>query len=169
MYAALVLLAITYSWLILHQIYPKDQAAGVASFLDFILDEGQSYAPYFGYLPLPALVIERAKASLAQFRSSNALAAIRAPQVPATEEQHAKASMETSASKHDAPPPSPAPARTYTVAGNESSQNIALKLYRHTSRWRDIAAANPGVDLRRLRNGQVIKRPTSVPGSDRAP
>jgi len=160
---------VTYTWLIFHQTYPKDHAAGVASFLDFVLDEGQSYSPYFGYLPLPAPVVERAKASLAQFRSANELAAIPGPEVPATEGAHPKASVDTSASNRDASITSPASARTYTVAGNESLQGIALKLYRDAARWRDIAAANPGVDLRRLRAGQVIKLPASLPGSDRAP
>jgi nucleoid-associated protein YgaU len=48
-------------------------------------------------------------------------------------------------------------------------QSIALRLYRDAARWRDIAAANPGVDLRRLHAGQVIKLPTSFLGSDRSP
>jgi phosphate transport system substrate-binding protein len=159
---------VTYSWLLFHQTYPKEQAAGVASFLDFALDEGQSYAPYFGYLPLPAPVIERAKAALAQFRSANELAAAPAREVPVTDGSAAKTSTETGAALRDAPPPSQAPSNTYTVAGNESLQSIALKLYRNSALWRDIAAANPGVDLRRLHAGQVIKLPTSGLG-DRAP
>ena len=160
---------VTYTWLLFYRSYPKEQAAAAASFLDFALDEGQSYAPYFGYLPLPAPVVERAKAAVAQFRSSNQLAAAPAPEVPMTDGSPAKSSAEAGATLRDAPPPSPALAHTYTVGGNESLQSIALKLYRDSARWRDIAAANPGVDLRRLHAGQVIKLPTSVLGSDRAP
>src|SRR5208283_1046087 len=160
---------VTYTWLLFYRSYPKEQAAAAASFLDFALDEGQSYAPYFGYLPLPAPVVERAKAAVAKFRSSNQLAAAPAPAVPMTDGSPAKSSAEAGATLRDSPPPSPALAHTYTVGGNESLQSIALKLYRDSARWRDIAAANPGVDLRRLHAGQVIKLPTSVPGSDRAP
>ncbi len=160
---------VTYSWLLFHKTYPKEQAAGVASFLDFALDEGQSYAPFFGYLPLPAPVVERAKAAVAQFRSANELAAAPAHEVTVTDGLAAKTSTETGPPLHDAPPASQAPTSTYTVGGNESLQSIALKLYRDAARWRDIAAANRGVDLRRLHAGQVIKLPTSVVGSDRAP
>ncbi len=162
---------VTYTWLIFHQTYSKDQAAGVASFLDFVLDEGQSYAPYFGYLPLPASVIERARATVAQFRANNGLMAAPTSGLSSSEEPLANGAVEASAASNrdTSPSPSSAPARTYTVAGNESLQSIALKLYRDAARWRDIAAANPGLDLRRLRAGQVIKLPTSGLGSDRAP
>jgi hypothetical protein len=34
---------------------------------NWLVDEGQSYAPYFGYIPLPEPVVEQAKAALARF------------------------------------------------------------------------------------------------------
>ena len=63
---------VTYSWLLLYRKYPAEQARALTSFIDFALGEGQSYAPYFGYLPLPAPVVERAKAALAEFNSGAA-------------------------------------------------------------------------------------------------
>ena len=42
------------------------------SFLNFAYDEGQSYAPYFGYLTLPDPVIEQARAALTRFRANSA-------------------------------------------------------------------------------------------------
>ncbi len=58
----------------------------------------------------------------------------------------------------------PAPARieTYTVKAGESLSGIAAKLYGAPQKWRAIVKANPGLDPRRLRPGQVIKLPNSI-------
>ena len=55
----------------------------------------------------------------------------------------------------------------YTVVRGDSLKSIALKLYGDSARMRDIAAANAGADLRRLRPGQVIKLPATTPGEPR--
>ena len=65
---------VTYSWLLLYPSYPPEKARALVSFLTFAYDEGQSYAPYFGYLPLPQPVIEQARAALARFGTSSASA-----------------------------------------------------------------------------------------------
>ena len=61
---------VTYSWLLLYPSYPAEKARALISFLNFALDEGQSYAPYFGYLPLPEPVAKKAKAAIARFSAS---------------------------------------------------------------------------------------------------
>ena len=154
---------VTYSWLLFHRAYPKEQAAAATEFLDFALEEGQSYAPFFGYLPLPAPVVERAKAVVAQIRTASGLAAA-APrvEVPAADTAPVKASVETGSRNPVAPARAPAPASVYTVGGGENLQAIAVKVYRDPARWRDIVAANPGVDLRHLHAGQVIKLPVAA-------
>ncbi len=65
---------VTYSWILLYPAYPPEKARNLASFLNFAFDEGQSYAPYFGYLPLPEPVVDQAKAALARFAVSQASA-----------------------------------------------------------------------------------------------
>ena len=65
---------VTYSWLLLYPSYPPEKARALVSFLTFAYDEGQSYAPYFGYLPLPQPVIEQARTALARFGTSSASA-----------------------------------------------------------------------------------------------
>ncbi len=63
---------VTYSWFLLYPSYPAEKARVLISFLDFALGEGQSYSPYFGYLPLPAPVVDQAKAAVARFASKGA-------------------------------------------------------------------------------------------------
>lgn len=58
-----------------------------------------------------------------------------------------------------APPPAPPPARTYTIAPGDTLARIAAARLGDASRWRDIAAANPGLDPRRLRPGRTIDLP----------
>jgi len=65
---------LTYTWLLLYPSYPAEKARALVSFLNFAYEEGQSYAPYFGYLPLPQPVIEQARAALAHFGKSSAAA-----------------------------------------------------------------------------------------------
>jgi sulfite exporter TauE/SafE/copper chaperone CopZ len=62
------------------------------------------------------------------------------------------------------PAPSPAasaPARPaeYTIAAGDTLQRVAVKIHGDAKRWREIAAANLGLDPRRLRPGQIIKLP----------
>ncbi len=56
----------------------------------------------------------------------------------------------------------------YTIAAGDSMRSIAAKLYHDAHRWRDIAAANPGLDPHRLRPGKVIKLPQPM-GNGSAP
>ncbi|HTO79122.1 MAG TPA: LysM domain-containing protein [Methylocystis sp.] len=60
------------------------------------------------------------------------------------------------------PAPRPAPSERYTVVKGDSPWRIALKLCHDGSRWREIVAANPGFDFRRLRPGQALLLPESV-------
>lgn len=53
----------------------------------------------------------------------------------------------------------PALAESYTIAAGDSLRHIAARLYGDTRQWRRIMKANPGLDPRRLRVGQVIKLP----------
>jgi len=70
---------VTYSWILLYPSYPAEKAHAFVSFLNFAYDEGQSYAPYFGYLPLPQPVLEQARAALARFGKSSAAIPKRPP------------------------------------------------------------------------------------------
>lgn len=68
---------VTYSWLLLYRDYPADKARAVKTFVNYALEDGQSYAPYFGYLPLPSKVAEASKAAVARVNAADA--AIAAP------------------------------------------------------------------------------------------
>ena len=57
---------VTYSWLLLYRSYRAEQTRSLASFVGYALDEGQSYAPYFGYLALPPSVVELGKAAVSK-------------------------------------------------------------------------------------------------------
>jgi sulfite exporter TauE/SafE/copper chaperone CopZ len=48
---------------------------------------------------------------------------------------------------------------TYVIKAGDSLQRIAARLYHDHRRWHEIAAANPGIDLRRLKPGQAIRLP----------
>ncbi len=50
----------------------------------------------------------------------------------------------------------------YTVVKGDSPWRIALKLYHDGSRWREIVAANPGFDFRRLQPGQALQLPVNA-------
>lgn len=56
------------------------------------------------------------------------------------------------------PPPTPVPA-DYTVQRGDTLAGIAKKRYGDARRWRDVAAANPGLRVGRLKPGQVLKLP----------
>lgn len=57
---------VTYSWALLYRDYPAEKARALTAFFTYALEEGQSYAPYFGYLPLPPKVAAMGKAALAR-------------------------------------------------------------------------------------------------------
>ena len=69
-----------------------------------------------------------------------------------------------------APPPAPVPAKTspaedfilHKVAAGETLASIAKYYSGKTAAWREIAAANPGLDPSRLKEGQTLKIPLSV-------
>jgi sulfite exporter TauE/SafE/copper chaperone CopZ/phage tail protein X len=58
-----------------------------------------------------------------------------------------------------APPPAALAPETYRVARGDTLVSIARKLYGDGSKWRDIAAANPGLNARKLIPGQVLTLP----------
>lgn len=55
--------------------------------------------------------------------------------------------------------PTPAPVETYVVQRGDTLKRIAKKKYGSVARWRDIAAANPGVREGRLKQGQRLTLP----------
>lgn len=52
--------------------------------------------------------------------------------------------------------------RTYRIMGGDTLSGIAEKFYHDPGRWRDIAMANPRLDPRRLRIGEIINLPQPV-------
>jgi len=60
-------------------------------------------------------------------------------------------------------------ANTYTVCSGDTLKRLASRLYGDAQRWRDIAEANPGLDPRRLRVGQMIKLPVTHPSGQFPP
>ena len=57
----------------------------------------------------------------------------------------------------------PAAGGTYTVKKGDTFIKIAREVYGDPSRMKDIAAANPGVDPRKLKVGQTIILPDAGP------
>jgi LysM repeat protein len=53
-------------------------------------------------------------------------------------------------------------ARTHTVAAGETASSIAAKYLGDRNAYMAIARANPGVDINRIREGQVLVIPTSA-------
>ena len=56
------------------------------------------------------------------------------------------------------PPPEPVE-RVHTVRKGDTFWSLATRYYGTGRRWRDIAAANPSLDPRRLRIGQTVRIP----------
>jgi LysM repeat protein len=52
--------------------------------------------------------------------------------------------------------------RTYKIQAGDTLSGLAGKLYGNPARWRDIALANPKLDPRRLRAGEIIKLPQTA-------
>lgn len=59
---------VTYSWLLLNENYPADQAEAIVSFVGWGLDAGQAIAPDLGYLALPAAVADLGKNALSRIK-----------------------------------------------------------------------------------------------------
>ena len=57
------------------------------------------------------------------------------------------------------PPVSAAGTGTYTIQKKDTLWSIATRLLGNGQRYRDIIAANPGLDPKKLAVGQVIKIP----------
>jgi len=70
--------------------------------------------------------------------------------------------MPEPSSRAVAPPPSRAP-ETYEIVAGDTLRRIAARVYGRADLWARIAKANPGLDPRRLRVGQVIALPASAP------
>ncbi|MBG0801539.1 sulfite exporter TauE/SafE family protein [Methylocystis sp. H4A] len=60
------------------------------------------------------------------------------------------------------PPASAAVQKTYTVRRGDTLRAIAKRLYGDEKRWRDIAAANPALNRKKLRQGQIITLPADA-------
>jgi Domain of unknown function (DUF5134)/LysM domain len=79
--------------------------------------------------------------------------------LPATQAPNAVASEPARPPAETTPP---AVAHTYTVVAGDTLRGIAARLYGNARQWHSIEKANPGLDPRRLRIGQVIKLPLAV-------
>ncbi|MEF3367447.1 sulfite exporter TauE/SafE family protein [Methylocystis sp. 9N] len=76
-----------------------------------------------------------------------------APPAPATP------SPQAAAQPTEAAPPVAEAAPIYRVGRGDTLRAIAKKLYGEESRWRDIAAANPSLNPKKLRAGQTLNLP----------
>lgn len=63
---------VTYSWVLLYRNYPADKARALTAFVNFAVEEGQTYAPFFGYIPIPPKVAELGKAFVAKLSAGDA-------------------------------------------------------------------------------------------------
>lgn len=63
------------------------------------------------------------------------------------------------ADKPPIPEKKPTIPTTYTVAAGDTLSKIAIKLYGDARKWREIAKANPHLDVKKLKAGQVIHVP----------
>lgn len=81
-------------------------------------------------------------------------------------EQPAIAPVESTTPGERTTQPAQAHEDAYTIVAGDSLRGIAAKHYHNAHRWRDIAAANPGLDPRRLRPGTVIKLPLPMGNGD---
>ncbi|MBI1980959.1 MAG: sulfite exporter TauE/SafE family protein [Methylocystis sp.] len=59
-------------------------------------------------------------------------------------------------------PPDSAAVQTYTIRRGDTLRRIAKRLYGDERRWREIAAANPSLDPRKLREGQSVNLPAGA-------
>ena len=59
---------VTYSWLLLYEDYPEQEAQAIGSFVDFGLGAGQTIAAGLGYLALPRAVADLGKDALSRMK-----------------------------------------------------------------------------------------------------
>jgi phosphate transport system substrate-binding protein len=76
---------VTYSWILLYRNYPADKGRALTAFVNFALEEGQTYAPFFGYLPLPPKIAGLGKAFVSKLGASDAPVASSESAKPAPE------------------------------------------------------------------------------------
>lgn len=74
-------------------------------------------------------------------------------------EQPAIAPVESTTPRERTTSPPQTHEDVYRIAAGDTLRSIAAKLYHNANRWRDIAAANPDLDPRRIHPGKVIKLP----------
>lgn len=105
-------------------------------------------------------------------QQSRQLAQQRAPQESVSIPGHDESGLQTPAStanaavhepaRLSAETSSPASAGRYTVGPGDSLSRIAARLYGDARQWHSIMKANPGLNPRRLRIGQVVKLPSGI-------
>jgi sulfite exporter TauE/SafE/copper chaperone CopZ/LysM repeat protein len=84
--------------------------------------------------------------------------------VPATASQQpapVASEIQTSPATTQTPPAPPA-VQTYTVRRGDTLRAIAKRLYGDEKRWREIAAVNPSLNPKKLREGQDINLPAGA-------
>ena len=59
---------VTYSWLLLYESYPVERAKAITTFVNWGLNDGQSFASELGYLALPAAVVKFGKTALSHIK-----------------------------------------------------------------------------------------------------
>lgn len=93
------------------------------------------------------------------------IAALKPPTLVVPEGSGSRAESNTQQVSSDSPgnaaplAEAPTPSTTYTIQRGDTLGEIAIHLYGDGSQWVVVAEANPGLDPRRLRVGQVIKLP----------
>lgn len=86
------------------------------------------------------------------------------PLEPAYEENYPEPVNEAASVSAYEPAPEPQPVyrsvpNSYTIQRGDTLWSIATRFYRDGHRWRDIQAANPGIQPTKLRVGQKIVLP----------
>jgi nucleoid-associated protein YgaU len=83
---------------------------------------------------------------------------------PATASQQTEpvASCVQSATVSAQSPPASAATQTYAVRRGDTLRAIAKRRYGDEKRWRDIAAVNPSLNPKKLRQGQNINLPAGA-------
>ena len=81
------------------------------------------------------------------------------PTEPQAVEEPATPAESTPAEAAPAEAAPAAPPTTYVVVAGDNLWDVAERLYGDGERWRDIAAANPGIDPGRLEVGATLNLP----------
>ncbi len=107
-------------------------------------------------------VVEEAPAPQAVAAAPSPPKAEAAPEKEAAAKPSTQTASTTEATPKEALSAKASPRTPYTVVKGDSPWRIALKLYHDGSRWREIVAANPGFDFRRLQPGQALQLPVNA-------